>query len=200
MSGRTGLDRNAFEKDISWCWFCKKVQIDRVWTKETLNWKRNYSIPSSSGVSGSHIFWIVSSTFQTRSVWSRDHVINSMSEFSYWRFGRQAKSSITSLCPWNEQIGELWRALFHKSRLFSPRPKLGTITVTNPSANGYHISINTYKEQTDESSCYYLVWNKLLIYRISSSPHRRWRGNNFLGSSRIVDTEIFHSSILACRC
>lgn len=92
---------------------------------------------SSSGDSVSHIFCIVSSTFQTRSVWSRDHVTNSMSEWSYERFGRQAKSNITSLWPRNEQIGALCFALFHSNKLFSPRPKFGTITVTKPSANGY---------------------------------------------------------------
>lgn len=94
---------------------------------------------SSSGDSVSHIFCVDSSTFHTRSVWSRDHVTNSMSEWTYERFGRQAKSRMTSLWPRNEQIGALCLALFHNSKLFSPRPRFGTMTVTKPSANGWKV-------------------------------------------------------------
>lgn len=98
-----------------------------------------YYIPSgSSGCGDSHSFCNASSILQTRTDWSRDHVISSsQSDEDWFRFGLQAKSSTTSVWPTNEQIGALCFELFHNSKLFSPRPRCGTITVTKPSANGY---------------------------------------------------------------
>lgn len=150
-------------------------------------------IPSSSGCGDSHCFCNASSILQTRTDWSRDHVISSISDEDWFRFGLHAKSSTTSVWPTKEQIGALCFELFHNSRLFSPRPRCGTITVTKPSANGCEKkNVRLFDDNKR---------NQINIeYRVSSSPNR-WRRCDYpFCSSWIVYVEIFNSSILTGCC